>query len=93
LFSPGPFGIVCFNSTEPIFFRSLGGASAGEDGVAEVLEAAARLQADVLVSRSLHEDAGYVLQRVGLHRPALELFQQAALWNQCLSLAALLDFQ
>ena len=59
----------------------------------QVLQTAAALQADSLIARSNFEEAGYVYQRAGLYEKALSAFQQCGAWNNCLSLATVLNME
>ena len=56
--------------------------------VKETLQAAAYLQAEILVSRENHEEAGYLYHRVGLYNLAVDSFKQCGLWKNCLSIAS-----
>ena len=56
--------------------------------VKEALQAAACLQAEILISRDNHEEAGYLYQRVGLFNLAVDVFKQCGMWENCLSIAS-----
>ena len=60
-----------------------------DEGVSQVVQAAAGSQADLLTWRGKHEEAGYLYQRVGLYDRAMSSFRQCASWTNCLSMASL----
>jgi hypothetical protein len=61
--------------------------------VKEALQVAACLQAEILISRDNHEEAGYLYQRVGLYNLAVDSFKQCGKWENCLSIASFIQMR